>query len=119
MTMHEALKFLDALHAHTERHASKPGPWCWPTRELAVSTLQLNRKAFPRDATPATSFRRVLHIACRQHWIAMGPCTPQCHAPHLTLTPAGKEALRLMNADGCGPLCHQHRDTKLHLQRKV
>ena len=119
MTMHETLKFLDALHAHLERSVSNPGPWCWPTRELVAGNLRLNRKAFPRDTSPKDSFNRQLSIALRRHWIASGPCQPHCHAQHLTLTAAGQEALALMNEQGCGPQCHQHRETKLHLERKV
>jgi len=119
MTMHETLRFLDALHGHLERSVSNPGPWCWPTRELVARNLRLNRKAFPRDTSPKDSFNRQLSIALRRHWIAAGPCQPHCHAQHLTLTAGGQEALALMNEQGCGPQCHVHREMKLHLERKV
>jgi hypothetical protein len=119
MTMHESLKFLDALHKHIERQTSKPGPGCWPTRELVARTFGLNRKVYPRDASPANSFNRQLQIALRRHWIASGGCQPGCHAQHLTLTPQGMEALRLMNAEGCGPQCSEHRNAKPHFERKV
>lgn len=119
MTMHESLKFLDALHAHIERHTSKRGPWCWPTRDMVAESLRLNREAFPRDARPTDSFKRQLHIAIGRHWIAAGPCQSHCHAQHLTLTAAGREALALMNRDGCGPLCKQHRDVEPQFERKV
>jgi hypothetical protein len=129
MTMHESLKFLDALRAHLEKNASEPGPWCWPTRDVVNRTLLLNRKAFPRDAKPGDSFKRQLGIALRQHWIAAGGCQPGCHAQHLSLTAAGQEALKLMNEQGC-PLCRDHADRtlrgipkgcapRLHFERRV
>lgn len=119
MTMHEALQFLDALHAHMEHSLSNPGPWCWPTRELVAYNLRLNRKQYPRDKDVTHSFTRNVAIAKERHWISEGPCGHHCHANHLRLTTAGVEALRLMNKEGCGPHCQQHRETKLHLQRKV
>lgn len=119
MTMHEALRVLDGLHGLFERSVSNPGPWCWPTRELVAANLRRNREAFPRDKDPTNSFARQLSIARRRHWIAAGPCQSHCHAEHLTLTAAGREALRMMNEQGCGPHCHVHRETKLHLERKV
>ena len=36
MTQHELLAFMRGLHDHVERSLSKPGPWCWPTRELLL-----------------------------------------------------------------------------------
>jgi len=119
MTMHEALSFLDALHRHIEGNVSNRGPWCWPTRDLAAANLRLNREVFPRDASPTDSFKRQLGIALRRHWVASGPCQSHCHAQHLTLTAAGQEALRMMNEQGCGPHCRNHREMPLRLERRV
>ena len=119
MTMHDALKFIDAFHGMMVRSVSKSGPWCWPTREQATANLRRNRHAFPHDKDPSNSFRRQLKIARGRHWLTEGPCQSHCHAQHITLTGAGQEALRLMNEQGCGPRCAEHRDTKLHFERKV
>lgn len=119
MTMHETLNFIDALHRCIEHNVSNLGPWCWPTRELANYNLRLNRDAFPRDRRLKESFDKQVSIAARRHWIADAPCSAHCHARHLTLTAVGQEALRLMNEQGCGPHCEQHRDTRLNLERKV
>jgi hypothetical protein len=119
MTMHEALNFLDLLHNHIEHSVSNPGPWCWPTRQLVHYNLGLNRSCFPRDKRVYDSFNRQFKIARSRHWTDVGPCASHCHAEHLRLTDLGAEALRVMNEQGCGAHCHQHRETKLHLQRKV
>lgn len=132
MTMHEALNFLDALTKHME-HSIKasdarfmnlprsPAPWAKPTREVVYANLRANRKVFGRDKDVSNSFTRNAGVAMERHWIAQGPCQSHCHAKHLWLTAAGKEALRLMNEQGCGPQCAQHKEglSELRLERKV
>ena len=125
MTMHEALFFLDDLHQFLEagvgnpHFAAEPGPWCWPTLEQVHLNLRVNRAAFPRDARVYDSFNTVFKIALRRHWTAKGHCQAGCKAEHLRLTAAGAEALRLMNEQGCGPQCSQHREINLHLERRA
>lgn len=121
MTMHEALTFIDALHGYVERTVANRGPWCWPTRELLAYNLRLNREAFPRDRPEVLwrTFRSHCERAKVRGWLTEGPCTPHCHAVHTVLTGKGREALRLMGETGCGPQCVQHREIKLHLERKV
>ena len=119
MTMHQALQFLDALHEHIRHSVDKPGPWCAPTAEVVQYNLRLNRAAFPHDRDVSNSYRGQFKIARARHWVSEGPCQHHCHANHQQLTAAGHEALRLMDEQGCGPYCDQHRETKLHLERKV
>lgn len=126
MTMHEALIFLDALTKHLEHsieaHDSRFGggrPSPRPTREVVMANLRANQKVFPRDSSVRHSFNRQLGIALERHWIAQGPCQSRCHARHLWLTATGEEVLKLMNEQGCGPQCSQHREIPLHLTRKV
>ena len=122
MTMHETLNFIDALHGFIERNVSNPGPWCWPTRTLAAHNLRLNRAVFPRDKDQhvlTSSFEKQVDIARKRGWMSDGPCAPHCHGRHLSVTAQGREALRLMNEQGCGPQCQQHRETKLHLERRI
>ena len=119
MTMHEALNFLDALHRYIEHSVSNPEPWCWPTRQLVHYNLRLNRGCFPRDKRVYDSFNRQFKIALSKHWTDAGPCASRCHAEHLRLTTNGAEVLKVMNEQGCGPHCNQHREPKLRLERKV
>ena len=131
MTMHEALNFLDALTKHMEHSIASsdarfvgmraPAPWTRPTREQVMANLRANRKVFGRDKDTSNSFTRQFKIAMERHWIAQGPCQPHCHARHLWLTAAGRDVLKLMNEQGCGPQCAQHREAfaELRLQRKV
>src|SRR6266436_3739533 len=108
MMMHEALFFLDDLHQFLEAGVgnpgfrAEPGLSCWPTLDQVHLNLRVNRAAFPRDDKPYNSFQRVFKIALARHWAVKGPCQPGCHAEHLRLTAAGREALRLMNEQGCG-----------------
>lgn len=122
MTMHETLFFVDDLRRFMEREVSNPGPWCWPTRELVSVNLRKNQDVFPRDRDYRSlhaAFNRQVDIAKARHWLTDEGCQPHCHARHLRLTAAGAEALRLMNEQGCGPQCSQHREIKLHLERKA
>jgi hypothetical protein len=129
MMMHEALNFLDALTKHMEHSIAPvrflgglraPATWTRPTRELVMFNLRVNRKMFGRDKDVTNSFTRQLSIALERHWIDQGACQPHCHARHLWLTATGKEVLKLMNEQGCGPQCAQHTKPEvLHLQRKV
>lgn len=128
MTQHELLSFIDSLHGYVERSVSNKGPWCWPTYELLLDNLKLNRNLW--GSRLADEFGDVFRTLQRKHWVAVGPCTVsasrsdvRCHARHISLTTAGLEALRLMNEGGCEGHIHVKRreqchTTGFHLQRR-
>jgi hypothetical protein len=113
MTQHELLAFVSGLHDHIAASISNPGPWCWPTRELLIENLNLNRHLWgPRLITG--EFPDALATLLRKHWMVAGPCEPHCHATHIRVTEAGLEALRLMDEQGCRSHIHVKRREKCH-----
>lgn len=103
MKMHETLYFIQGLHDFIEVGAANKGDWCWPTRELLAENIDANVGVLGQNAGP--DIRRQMGIARRRGWIAEGGCVPHCHAKHVRLTAAGREALRLMNESGCCLSC--------------
>lgn len=119
MTMHETLSFLDGLHGFLEQACARKGNCCWPTLDQVHLNLRLNRKVFARDQRVYDSFQRQFKIALARHWTAHEPCGPECHTKHLRLTATGVEILQLMNEQGCGPRCAQHREVSLRFEREA
>lgn len=103
MNVHETLAFIEELHGYMERTVSNKGPWCWPTRELLAYNLRQNEQCF---AGGIGGWRDTLARARKKGWIRESGCSAHCHAFHVELTAAGREALRLMNETGC----HQHNE---------
>lgn len=101
MTMLECLDFVNQLHDYIESRVDRPGPWCWPTRDLVNENLKANRDNFPRDKYLVDSFGRVLRIARARGWVAVGGCSNHCHADHVRLTGVGQDMLCLMKQQGC------------------
>lgn len=101
MTMLECLDFVNQLHDYIERQVDRPGPWCWPTRELVNKNLNANKAAFPRDKYLVNSFGDQLRIAKRKGWAVVGGCKDHCHADHVRLTGLGQDMLALMKDQGC------------------
>lgn len=103
MKMHETLYFIQRLHDFIEEGASKKGPWCWPTRDVLAENVDVNIEILGKNAR--ADMRRQMGIARRRGWIDESGCVAHCHALHVKLTAAGREALRLMNESGCCPSC--------------
>jgi len=93
----------DDLHRyHIEQHPEmeRTSPiWCWPTRETMRKNLALNKDLL--GPTWSEEFADTYRRLRRKEWTVELFCEPHCHAPHMVLTAAGIEALRLMNAGGC------------------
>lgn len=117
MTMLECLDFISQLHDWVEKQVDRPGPWCWPTRDVVNLNLNRNRAAFPRDKYLVDSFGRVLRIARARGWVAVGGCQSHCHADHVRLTTVGQEMLALMKEQGCKT--GDHVEPEYRFQRKV
>jgi hypothetical protein len=113
MTQHELLAFVDGLRRHVETQVSNPGPWCWPTRELLVENLKANAKLWGPGLISG-EFPDTLRTLKAKDWAAEAPCSPHCHANHVSLSEAGLEALRLMNERGCAGHIHVKRRERCH-----
>jgi hypothetical protein len=113
MTQHELLAFVDGLRRHVETEISNPGPWCWPTRELLVENLKANAKLWGPGLISG-EFPDTLRTLKAKEWAAEAPCSPNCHANHVSLTEAGLEALRLMDERGCAGHIHVKRRERCH-----
>jgi hypothetical protein len=113
MTQHELLAFVDGLRRHVETEISNPGPWCWPTRELLVENLKANAKLWGPGLISG-EFPHTLRTLKAKEWAAEAPCSPNCHANHVSLTEAGLEALRLMDERGCVGHIHVKRRERCH-----
>jgi hypothetical protein len=110
MTQHELLSFVDFLHKEMQRR----GLMVWPTREILLDNLELNRGCWgPRWRNEFGDTRRTLQ---RKRWIVEESCSPDCHAIHVCLTSDGQNALQLMNRDPsmCRGHIHVKRRTRCH-----
>ena len=121
MTMHETLSFIRSLHDWIAGQVDRPGPSCWPTRDLLGSNLRANRPLYSGQVMQ--SFRTNIDMAKTRGWAIDGGCEPKCHARHITLTAKGLEVLRLMDESGCSrfrPRCeHRPLPVRLNLTRRV
>jgi hypothetical protein len=113
LTQHELLAFVDGLRRTVEKQVVKAGSWCWPTRELLVENLNLNAKLWGPGLISG-EFPDTLRTLKAKDWATEGPCSPQCHADHVSLTEAGLEALRLMDERGCAGHIHVKRRKRCH-----
>lgn len=104
MTQHELLAFTVALRGHIEATVGKrhgqPGAALWPTREVLVENLSLNRDRFGTRVLDS-GLQAALARAKKLHYVTVGGCMKDCHARHIIVTELGLEALRLMDEQGC------------------
>lgn len=104
MTQHEFLTFTVALRDHikatVEKRHGQPAAAFWPTRDVLVENIALNRDRLGPDVLLG-GIGKVLGTARKRRWVTVGGCMKDCHADHIIVTELGLEALRLMDEQGC------------------
>lgn len=104
MTAHEALLFISHVHDVAEARLDKTGPWCWPLRQTLLHNVRRHRDWFGGTKPSAELVTQLTRL--RAHgYIIEGPCQSHCHARHVTITPAGADALKRWNESGCSRAC--------------
>lgn len=101
MTAHELLAFLDSMHSFMEETVAKPGPWCWPERDLLRENLLIPENRRFWGPKVSAELHSTLSTLKAKHWAVEEGCVEHCHARHVKLTATGMEALKLMNEEGC------------------